>query len=68
MGLPLPGIEMGIRALDDPRLELGPNETPDELAPDPIIGSMRDAADELDEIVADAMKPAAGRSGPGFRR
>ena len=26
MGLPLPGIEMGIVALDDPRLELGPNE------------------------------------------
>jgi long-chain acyl-CoA synthetase len=26
MGLPLPGIEMGIRSLDDPRQELGPNE------------------------------------------
>ncbi|MFL5113071.1 MAG: dicarboxylate--CoA ligase PimA [Microvirga sp.] len=26
MGVPLPGIEMGIRALDDPRLELGPNQ------------------------------------------
>jgi Arc/MetJ-type ribon-helix-helix transcriptional regulator len=24
--------------------------------PDPFLGSMRDAADELDEIVADAMK------------
>ncbi|HEX8664898.1 MAG TPA: dicarboxylate--CoA ligase PimA [Beijerinckiaceae bacterium] len=26
MGLPLPGIEMGIRSLDDPRQALGPNE------------------------------------------
>jgi long-chain acyl-CoA synthetase len=26
MGLPLPGIEMGIRSLDDPRIVLGPNE------------------------------------------
>jgi Arc/MetJ-type ribon-helix-helix transcriptional regulator len=25
-------------------------------SPDPLLGSMRDAADELDEIVADAMK------------
>jgi Arc/MetJ-type ribon-helix-helix transcriptional regulator len=24
--------------------------------PDPLLGSMRDAADELDQIVADAMK------------
>jgi putative addiction module CopG family antidote len=24
-------------------------------APDPVLGAMRDAADELDEIVADAM-------------
>lgn len=24
--------------------------------PDPVLGSMRDAADELDQIVADAMK------------
>ena len=28
----------------------------DEQTPDPIIGSMRDAADELDEIVADAYR------------
>ncbi len=28
----------------------------DDLGPDPLLGSMRDAADELDEIVADAMK------------
>src|SRR5262245_56509915 len=27
-----------------------------ELTPDPIIGSMRDAADELEEIVADAYR------------
>jgi Arc/MetJ-type ribon-helix-helix transcriptional regulator len=27
-----------------------------EIKPDPLLGSMRDAADELDEIVADAMK------------
>jgi hypothetical protein len=27
-----------------------------DAAPDPLLGSMRDAADELDEIVADAMK------------
>ena len=27
-----------------------------ETKPDPVLGSMRDAADELDEIVADAMK------------
>ena len=26
MGLPLPGIEMGIRSLDDPRRALGPNQ------------------------------------------
>jgi Arc/MetJ-type ribon-helix-helix transcriptional regulator len=25
-------------------------------SPDPLLGSMRDAADELDEIVAEAMK------------
>ena len=27
-----------------------------EITPDPLLGSMRHAADELDEIVADAMK------------
>lgn len=27
-----------------------------DFGPDPLLGSMRDAADELDEIVADAMK------------
>jgi Arc/MetJ-type ribon-helix-helix transcriptional regulator len=27
-----------------------------EIKPDRLLGSMRDAADELDEIVADAMK------------
>ena len=27
-----------------------------ETKPDPLLGSMRDAADELDEIVAEAMK------------
>jgi Arc/MetJ-type ribon-helix-helix transcriptional regulator len=27
-----------------------------EALPDPLLGSMRDSADELDEIVADAMK------------
>jgi Arc/MetJ-type ribon-helix-helix transcriptional regulator len=27
-----------------------------EIKPDPLLGSMRDAADELDQIVADAMK------------
>ena len=29
---------------------------PADDAPDPLLGSMRDAADELDGIVADAMK------------
>ena len=33
-----------------------PQPPADELTPDPIIGSMRDAADELDEIVADAYR------------
>lgn len=28
----------------------------DELGPDPLLGSMRDAADELDEIVADTYR------------
>jgi Arc/MetJ-type ribon-helix-helix transcriptional regulator len=28
----------------------------DDLGPDPLLGSMRDAANDLDEIVADAMK------------
>lgn len=27
-----------------------------DLGPDPLLGSMRDAADELDEIVADAYR------------
>lgn len=27
-----------------------------EARPDPVLGAMREAADELDEIVADAMK------------
>ncbi len=27
-----------------------------DASPDPLLGSMRDAADELDQIVADAMK------------
>jgi Arc/MetJ-type ribon-helix-helix transcriptional regulator len=35
-------------------LEVGPG-TASEI-PDPVLGSMRDYADELDEIVADAMK------------
>jgi Arc/MetJ-type ribon-helix-helix transcriptional regulator len=30
--------------------------TDHQMKPDPLLGSMRDAADELDEIVADAMK------------
>jgi Arc/MetJ-type ribon-helix-helix transcriptional regulator len=28
----------------------------EDVTPDPLLGSMRDAADELDDIVADAMK------------
>jgi Arc/MetJ-type ribon-helix-helix transcriptional regulator len=30
--------------------------TTTEATPDPLLGSMRDYADEMDEIVADAMK------------
>lgn len=29
---------------------------PSATAPDPVLGAMRDAADEMDEIVADAMR------------
>src|SRR5438128_2664243 len=41
--------------------------------PDPLLGSMRDAADELDEIVAEAMKqrrasPPAARQEPSAPR
>jgi Arc/MetJ-type ribon-helix-helix transcriptional regulator len=37
-----------------------------ELIPDPIIGSMRDAADELDEIVADAYRQRREDKGRAF--
>ena len=40
-------------------LHLGDRQTKppaDNSKPDPVIGAMRDAADELDEIVADAMR------------
>jgi Arc/MetJ-type ribon-helix-helix transcriptional regulator len=33
-----------------------PSPAASALAPDPVLGAMRDAADELDEVVADAMK------------
>jgi Arc/MetJ-type ribon-helix-helix transcriptional regulator len=33
-----------------------PEPTPTNATPDPLLGSMRDAADELDEIVAGAMR------------
>ncbi len=37
-----------------PRPQAQPDET--EADADPVLGSMRDYADEMDEIVADAMK------------
>ena len=37
-----------------------------ETSPDPIIGSMRDAADELDEIVADAYRQRREDRGRAF--
>jgi len=33
-----------------------PKPMPTSATPDPLLGSMRDAADELDEIVAGAMR------------
>ena len=36
--------------------KLRPAVSPGSGSPDPIIGSMRDIADEMDEIVAEAMK------------
>jgi Arc/MetJ-type ribon-helix-helix transcriptional regulator len=33
-----------------------PATLPGDASPDPLLGSMQDAADELDQIVADAMK------------
>lgn len=45
------------RLLSDlPAQKLRPVASPGSASPDPIIGSMRDIADEMDEIVADAMK------------
>ena len=39
---------------------------PGDFGPDPLLGSMRDAADELDEIVADAMKKRQGETWRDF--
>ena len=44
-----------LRELDRGQQAKPPGESND-LGPDPFLGSMRDAADELDEIVADAYR------------
>jgi Arc/MetJ-type ribon-helix-helix transcriptional regulator len=44
-----------LRELDQGQPPKPPGETNDP-GPDPFLGSMRDAADELDEIVADAYR------------
>ena len=46
--------ESNVRPDSDPEL-VAIGAVRDDLGPDPLLSSMRNAADELDEIVADAM-------------